>query len=167
MLQKKVTDHLNDGRRGERLRNGVNVAIVGAPNAGKSSLLNILCKETYIGLMDLVTIATRTLYRSTTSCNSVTICWNNQRCIRVCTGHLWIPRYTKVSIIKYTHVSILPLHLSIPMSVYYPCILVHPCQYTTPASQYTHVSILPLHIPMSVYYPCISVYPCQGLAIMQ
>jgi len=44
-LQKEVTDHLNDGRRGERLRSGVHVAIVGAPNAGKSSLLNILCKS--------------------------------------------------------------------------------------------------------------------------
>ena len=43
-LQGDVTDHLNDGRRGERLRSGVHVAIVGAPNAGKSSLLNILCK---------------------------------------------------------------------------------------------------------------------------
>ena len=44
-LRKEVTDHLNDGRRGERLRSGVHVAIVGAPNAGKSSLLNILCKN--------------------------------------------------------------------------------------------------------------------------
>ena len=43
-LQKEITEHLNDGRRGERLRSGVHVAIVGAPNAGKSSLLNILCK---------------------------------------------------------------------------------------------------------------------------
>ena len=39
-----VTSHLNDGRRGERLRSGVHVTIVGAPNSGKSSLLNILCK---------------------------------------------------------------------------------------------------------------------------
>ncbi len=43
-LLKDVTAHLNDGRRGERLRSGVHVTIVGAPNAGKSSLLNILCK---------------------------------------------------------------------------------------------------------------------------
>lgn len=34
--------HLDDGRRGERLRDGVEVAIVGPPNAGKSSLLNRL-----------------------------------------------------------------------------------------------------------------------------
>ena len=44
-LYKDVSAHLNDGRRGERLRSGVHVTIVGAPNAGKSSLLNILCGE--------------------------------------------------------------------------------------------------------------------------
>lgn len=44
-LLKDVTAHLNDGRRGERLRSGVHVTIVGAPNAGKSSLLNILCEK--------------------------------------------------------------------------------------------------------------------------
>jgi tRNA modification GTPase len=37
--------HLADGRRGERLRDGVHVAIVGAPNAGKSSLLNRLARR--------------------------------------------------------------------------------------------------------------------------
>ena len=37
-----IQAHLNDGRRGERLRSGVRVAIVGAPNAGKSSLLNTI-----------------------------------------------------------------------------------------------------------------------------
>lgn len=43
-LLKEIQHHLKDGRRGERLRSGIQVAIVGAPNAGKSSLLNILCK---------------------------------------------------------------------------------------------------------------------------
>lgn len=40
-----ITAHLNDGRRGERLRGGIHIAIVGAPNAGKSSLLNLLAKR--------------------------------------------------------------------------------------------------------------------------
>jgi tRNA U34 5-carboxymethylaminomethyl modifying GTPase MnmE/TrmE len=43
-LLEEVTGHLNDGWRGERLRSGVHVTIVGAPNTGKSSLLNILCR---------------------------------------------------------------------------------------------------------------------------
>ena len=43
-LHDDITKHLRDGRRGERLRDGVHVTIVGAPNSGKSSLLNILCE---------------------------------------------------------------------------------------------------------------------------
>jgi tRNA modification GTPase len=34
--------HLADDRRGERLRSGVTIAILGAPNAGKSALFNAL-----------------------------------------------------------------------------------------------------------------------------
>ncbi|NQW01506.1 MAG: tRNA uridine-5-carboxymethylaminomethyl(34) synthesis GTPase MnmE [Rhodospirillales bacterium] len=41
-LKQQIAAHLSDGHRGERLRDGVRVAIVGAPNAGKSSLLNQL-----------------------------------------------------------------------------------------------------------------------------
>jgi tRNA modification GTPase len=37
--------HLDDGRRGEILREGFRVAIVGPPNAGKSSLLNALARR--------------------------------------------------------------------------------------------------------------------------
>lgn len=44
-LEKDIAGHLDDGRRGERLRDGVRVAIVGAPNAGKSSLLNALARR--------------------------------------------------------------------------------------------------------------------------
>ena len=41
----EIKHHLQDGRRGERLRTGIHVAIIGAPNVGKSSLLNILCND--------------------------------------------------------------------------------------------------------------------------
>jgi tRNA modification GTPase len=44
-LQGEVAAHLRDGHRGERLRDGIAVAIVGPPNAGKSSLLNRLARR--------------------------------------------------------------------------------------------------------------------------
>ncbi|HVY86302.1 MAG TPA: tRNA uridine-5-carboxymethylaminomethyl(34) synthesis GTPase MnmE [Caulobacterales bacterium] len=37
--------HLDDAHRGERVRDGYRVAIIGAPNAGKSSLLNALARR--------------------------------------------------------------------------------------------------------------------------
>lgn len=38
----EISSHLDDNRRGERLRSGAMLAIIGAPNAGKSSLVNAL-----------------------------------------------------------------------------------------------------------------------------
>jgi tRNA modification GTPase len=38
----EIAAHLNDNRRGERLRDGLSVALLGAPNVGKSSVINML-----------------------------------------------------------------------------------------------------------------------------
>ena len=43
-LQAEIAAHLED-RRGERLRDGLSIAIIGPPNAGKSSLLNLLARR--------------------------------------------------------------------------------------------------------------------------
>lgn len=44
-VENELALHLDDHRRGERLREGVHIAILGAPNAGKSSLLNLLSRR--------------------------------------------------------------------------------------------------------------------------
>lgn len=41
----EMVAHLNDNRRGELLRDGVKLVVVGAPNAGKSSLINLLAQR--------------------------------------------------------------------------------------------------------------------------
>ena len=41
-ILKEVVSHLSDGRRGESIRSGLRCNLVGPPNAGKSSLLNVL-----------------------------------------------------------------------------------------------------------------------------
>ena len=44
-LKNAIIKHLNDSRRGERLRSGIKLTILGAPNVGKSSLLNFLMQR--------------------------------------------------------------------------------------------------------------------------
>jgi tRNA modification GTPase len=44
-LGREIARHLDDGRRGERLREGLVFAIAGPPNVGKSSLMNALAER--------------------------------------------------------------------------------------------------------------------------
>ncbi|HEY8191436.1 MAG TPA: tRNA uridine-5-carboxymethylaminomethyl(34) synthesis GTPase MnmE [Alphaproteobacteria bacterium] len=44
-LLDEIRAHLDDNRRGEMLRDGIHVAVIGAPNAGKSSLVNALAQR--------------------------------------------------------------------------------------------------------------------------
>lgn len=48
-----LNDHLQDARRGERLREGLQIAVIGAPNAGKSSLVNALAQREVAIVSDL------------------------------------------------------------------------------------------------------------------
>ncbi|XP_032123760.1 tRNA modification GTPase GTPBP3, mitochondrial isoform X5 [Sapajus apella] len=44
-LQVALGAHLRDARRGQRLRSGAHVVVTGPPNAGKSSLVNLLSRK--------------------------------------------------------------------------------------------------------------------------
>lgn len=44
-ISEEIQAHMEDGRRGEMLREGLRLAIIGPPNAGKSSLINALARR--------------------------------------------------------------------------------------------------------------------------
>jgi tRNA modification GTPase len=44
-LSSEIKNHLSDKKIGQKIKDGLNLAIIGAPNVGKSSLLNFLAKS--------------------------------------------------------------------------------------------------------------------------
>lgn len=44
-VRAEIRTHLQDGHRGERIREGLQIAVIGEPNVGKSSLINSLAKR--------------------------------------------------------------------------------------------------------------------------
>jgi len=45
ILKNQISQHLNDNKVGQKIKNGLNLAIIGAPNSGKSSLMNFLAQS--------------------------------------------------------------------------------------------------------------------------
>lgn len=71
-LVREISSHLNDGRRGERLRQGVRAAILGAPNVGKSSFLNLICQRS-ISIVTNIAGTTRDIIESCYNINGYPI----------------------------------------------------------------------------------------------
>jgi tRNA modification GTPase len=44
-LRSEILSHLNDGKIGQKIKSGLSLAIIGAPNVGKSSLINFLAQS--------------------------------------------------------------------------------------------------------------------------
>jgi len=53
LIKSKLTKILNTSQKGKIIREGLNVAIIGKPNVGKSSLLNALLRETRAIVTDI------------------------------------------------------------------------------------------------------------------
>ncbi len=65
-LRSELLLHLRDGRKGEIIREGVQIVLAGQPNAGKSSLLNALARRP-AAIVSPIAGTTRYVKRITTS----------------------------------------------------------------------------------------------------
>ncbi|MDA0901938.1 MAG: 50S ribosome-binding GTPase, partial [Proteobacteria bacterium] len=52
-LTQQIKAHLHDNKRGERIRNGLSLAIIGEPNVGKSTLINYLAQSEVAIISDI------------------------------------------------------------------------------------------------------------------
>lgn len=67
-LRVELKNHLNDARKGERLKDGVRLAIVGATNVGKSSLMNTIVQRD-LSIVTNIQGTTRDVIESTIDIN--------------------------------------------------------------------------------------------------
>lgn len=63
-VKKEIKTHLDDSRRGELTRDGIRTVIVGEPNVGKSSFMNLVC-ERNVSIVTDIAGTTRDLIETT------------------------------------------------------------------------------------------------------
>lgn len=63
-VKKEIKVHLDDSRRGELIRDGIRTVIVGEPNVGKSSFMNLVCQRN-VSIVTDIAGTTRDLIETT------------------------------------------------------------------------------------------------------
>lgn len=71
-LRTHIKNHLADGSRGERIRQGLMLTIIGPPNAGKSSLINWLCRRE-VAIVSPIAGTTRDIVETTLNIGGIPI----------------------------------------------------------------------------------------------
>lgn len=71
-LANEIKNHLNDQKIGQKIKDGLSLAIIGSPNAGKSSLINFLSKSE-IAIVSEIAGTTRDIIETNLSINGVAV----------------------------------------------------------------------------------------------